>query len=38
MEKGGERGRPVPSMVLVLGKTGVGKSTFIEAATGLDVE
>ncbi|KAL9078164.1 MAG: hypothetical protein Q9157_002922 [Trypethelium eluteriae] len=27
-----------PIIVLVLGKTGVGKSTFIKAATGLDVE
>lgn len=27
-----------PEVVLVLGKTGVGKSTFIKAATGLDVK
>ena len=27
-----------PQVVLVLGKTGVGKSTFIKAATSLDVE
>ena len=27
-----------PQVVLVLGKTGVGKSTFIKAATGLDVK
>lgn len=37
-KKGGERGKPIPSMVLVLGMTGVGKSTFIKAATGLDLE
>ena len=37
-KKGGESGRPVPAMVLVLGKTGVGKPSFIKAATGLDVE
>ena len=29
---------PFPELVLVLGKTGVGKSTFIKKATGLDVE
>ena len=29
---------PYPELVLVLGKTGVGKSTFIKSATGLDVE
>jgi len=28
----------MPQVVLILGKTGVGKSTFIQAATGLDVE
>lgn len=27
----------LPEVVLVLGKTGVGKSTFIKAATGLDI-
>lgn len=37
-KKNEEGGRPIPSMILVLGKTGVGKSTFIKAATGLDVE
>lgn len=37
-KKGVERGRPIPSMVLVLGKTGVGKSTFIKAATDLEVD
>ena len=29
---------PLPELVLVLGKTGAGKSTFIKKATGLDVE
>ena len=29
---------PLLELVLVLGKTGVGKSTFIKKATGLDVE
>ncbi|KAL8877464.1 MAG: hypothetical protein Q9192_008662, partial [Flavoplaca navasiana] len=28
---------PSPSIVLIMGKTGVGKSTFIKATTGLDV-
>ncbi|KAL9617514.1 MAG: hypothetical protein Q9204_008479, partial [Flavoplaca sp. TL-2023a] len=28
---------PSPSIILIMGKTGVGKSTFIKAATGLDV-
>lgn len=27
-----------PAVVLVLGKAGVGKSTFIRAATGLEVQ
>ena len=34
----GGRDRPVPSVVLVLGKIGVGKSELIKAATGLDVK
>ena len=33
-----ERWNGLPELVLVLGKTGAGKSTFIRAATGLDVE
>ncbi len=33
-----EKDKPFPALVLVLGKTGVGKSTFIKTATGLDVE
>lgn len=32
------KNEPLPELVLVLGKTGVGKSTFIKKATGLDVE
>ncbi|KAL8761938.1 MAG: hypothetical protein Q9184_001988 [Pyrenodesmia sp. 2 TL-2023] len=32
-----QNSNPSPSIVLVMGKTGVGKSTFIKAATGLDV-
>ena len=32
------QGKALPELVLVLGKTGVGKSTFIKAATGLAVE
>ena len=35
---GRETNKQTPSLVLVLGKTGVGKSTFIKAATGLDIE
>ena len=34
----GQAGDELPQVVLVLGKTGVGKSTFIRAATDLDVE
>ncbi|MCJ1450779.1 hypothetical protein MMC28_001113 [Mycoblastus sanguinarius] len=33
-----ENSKAFPKVVLVLGKTGVGKSTFIKTATGLDVE
>ncbi len=32
-----QNGEPSPSIVLIMGKTGVGKSTFIKAATGLDI-
>lgn len=33
-----EKDEPFPALVLLLGKTGVGKSTFIKTATGLDVD
>ena len=32
------QGEALPEVIIVLGKTGVGKSNFIRAATGLNVE